>query len=137
METPTIQTANHNAIKRWILDRGGKPAVMPSLRRGEGPLLRIDFGENDEKLEAIAWDDFFRIFDERNLAFLYEDEAIIGGESRFFKFVSRAVETKGEPEEEAKSEKGEELGEEDEELPPEPETLEEDLGVELEPEEER
>ena len=46
-------------------------------------ILRIDFAEKDENLEEIEWGDFFAIFDDRKLAFLYED----AGHSRFNKFV--------------------------------------------------
>ena len=37
----------------------------------------------------IEWDDFFQTFDERKLAFLYQDKTKDGGTSRFFKFVRR------------------------------------------------
>jgi hypothetical protein len=50
--------------------------------------LRIDFGQPEEKLEKISWDEFFAIFDENELAFLYQDKTE-DGVSRFNKFVSR------------------------------------------------
>ena len=40
-------------------------------------------------MEPIEWDEFFRIFDENNLAFLYQEQTKDGGESRFSKFVDR------------------------------------------------
>lgn len=49
----------------------------------EGGILRIDFAEKDLNLEAINWNDFFAIFDDRKLAFLYGD----ADDSRFSKFV--------------------------------------------------
>lgn len=52
-------------------------------------LLRIDFGEKEENLEPISWDDFFRIFEEKNLAFLYQEAMSDGKQSRFHKFISR------------------------------------------------
>jgi hypothetical protein len=48
-------------------------------------LLRIDFGEPEESLEAITWEDFFDKFEERGLALLYEDEP----DNRFSKLVQR------------------------------------------------
>ena len=49
----------------------------------------IDFGDQDEGLEEISWEEFFEAFDENDLAFLYQDETEGGGESRFNKFISR------------------------------------------------
>jgi hypothetical protein len=53
--------------------------------KGEGGILRIDFGEPEENLKEVEWDEFFKVFDENDLAFLYQDE----GGSRFNKFVAR------------------------------------------------
>ncbi|KAB2682924.1 MULTISPECIES: hypothetical protein [Brucella/Ochrobactrum group] len=74
-------TRDHDKIRRWAEDRNGHPAMVDT--GNEGGILRIDFAEKDENLEEINWDDFFAIFDDRNLAFLYED----AGNSRFNKFV--------------------------------------------------
>jgi anaerobic selenocysteine-containing dehydrogenase len=52
--------------------------------------LRIDFGEPEEAFEEISWDEFFEIFDEDKLAFLYQDETSNGDTSRFNKFVKRS-----------------------------------------------
>lgn len=75
-------TRDHDRIRRWVEDRNGRPTVVRT--KGEGGILRIDFEERDRNLEEIGWDDFFAIFDERKLAFLYEDEP----DSRFNKFVA-------------------------------------------------
>jgi hypothetical protein len=83
-------TTNHDEIRRWVEERDGRPAVVRT--DGEGGILRIDFGEPEETLEAIEWDEFFRIFDENNLAFLHQDEAGGGKTSRFNKFVERGRE---------------------------------------------
>jgi hypothetical protein len=77
-------TTDHNAIRKWVEARGGHPAVVRT--KGEGGILRIDFGEPEENLEEVTWDEFFDIFEENDLAFLYEEK---GGESRFNKFVAR------------------------------------------------
>jgi len=53
--------------------------------KGEGGILRLDFQEKDEKLTEIAWEEFFKIFDERRLALLLPE----GSKSRFNKFVAR------------------------------------------------
>jgi hypothetical protein len=80
-------TTNHDEIRQWAEDRGGRPAVVRT--KGEGGILRIDFGEPEEKFEPIEWDEFFRIFDENDLAFLYQDETGGSKTSRFNKFVDR------------------------------------------------
>ena len=83
-------TTNHDEIRRWADARGGHPAAVRDTGDGGDPgILRIDFGEPEESLEEIPWDEFFRKFDENNLAFLYQEQTEGGGESRFNKFVSR------------------------------------------------
>jgi hypothetical protein len=82
-----VQTTDHTTIRRWIEDRGGHPARVKGAR--EGGILRVDFGEPEDNLEEIQWEDFFSIFDENELAFLYQDETKGGKTSRFNKFVER------------------------------------------------
>ncbi|MDW6023599.1 hypothetical protein SAZ10_17760 [Mesorhizobium sp. BAC0120] len=80
-------TTNHNEIRKWVEDRSGHPAVVRTGK--EGGILRIDFGEPDESLEPVEWDEFFEIFEDNNLAFLHQDKANNGQLSRFNKFVER------------------------------------------------
>jgi hypothetical protein len=65
--------------------RGGHPAVVEGTE-----ILRIDFddpdGSRDEKLCRISWDEFFQIFDSRELEFLYQEQTHDGKISRFNKF---------------------------------------------------
>ena len=83
-------TTNHDEIRRWVEDRGGRPAaVRDTGGDGDAGILRIDFGDQEEGLEEISWDDFFKTFDESNLAFLFQDTTEGGSQSRFNKFVSR------------------------------------------------
>jgi len=84
-------TTDHDFIRRWIEERGGTPTRVKGTegRDGEG-ILRIDFAEPDEKLEPISWDEFFETFEDRELAFLYQEKTADGHESRFFKFVHRS-----------------------------------------------
>ncbi len=83
------RTHDHAQIREWIEERGGRPAIVIGTESGDSALLRVDFADGDESLEEISWDEFFRIFDENNLDFLYQEEVASGGESRFFKFVER------------------------------------------------
>ena len=67
--------------------RDSRPAVVRTA--GKGGILRIDFGEKEENLAPIEWDQFFQIFDSNKLAFLHQDKAGDGAMSRFNKFVER------------------------------------------------
>lgn len=80
-------TTDHDEIREWAEARDGHPAKVDT--GGDGGILRIDFGKPEDNLEAIEWDEFFEIFDENNLAFLYQDKTADGSESRFNKFVNR------------------------------------------------
>ncbi|HTJ57729.1 MAG TPA: hypothetical protein VL418_09230 [Devosiaceae bacterium] len=80
-------TTDHDTIHKWVEGRGGHPARVKN--RGPGGILRIDFEEPDENLEEISWDEFFKVFDENKLAFLYQDKTSDGKTSRFNKFVER------------------------------------------------
>lgn len=80
-------TTNHDEIRKWAEKRDGHPAVVRTGR--PGGILRIDFGEPEESLEQIDWDEFFEIFENNRLAFLHQDRADDGRPSRFNKFVER------------------------------------------------
>lgn len=84
-------TTNHDEIRRWVEARGGHPArVKNTENRGSG-VLRIDYPgySGEETLEAIDWNEFFKGFEENNLAFLYQEETKSGEESRFSKLIDR------------------------------------------------
>ena len=83
-------TTDHDEIRQWIEARKGRPTVVEGTegRDGEG-ILRVDFREPDDKLEEVPWDEFFKTFDDRKLAFLHQDKTADGHESRFHKFVHR------------------------------------------------
>lgn len=87
------RTTDHTAIKQWAERRGGHPARVAGTGNGDDAgLLRIDFPEaddNDESLEEISWEEFFEKFDEKKLAFLYQERTKDGKRSYFNKFVSR------------------------------------------------
>jgi hypothetical protein len=85
-------TTDHNVIHKWVEERGGRPATVKGTGRGgeEAGVLRINFPgySGEESLEEISWEEFYDKFDEKKLAFLYQEETG-GGQSRFCKFVSR------------------------------------------------
>lgn len=85
-------TTNHEEIRQWVEQRGGRPArVKGTGDDGEGGLLRINFPDygGEGRLEDISWDEFFEAFEESRLAFLYQDRTAGGKESRFSKLVRR------------------------------------------------
>ncbi|MGI6852725.1 hypothetical protein [Mesorhizobium sp. 1B3] len=80
-------TTDHDEIRKWTEARQGRPAKVRTS--GSGGILRIDFGEPEEELDAIEWEEFFDIFEKNNLAFLRQDKTDDGKTSRFNKFVER------------------------------------------------
>jgi hypothetical protein len=87
----TKTTTDHDEIRRWVEEHGGRPAIVRDTRAGGSGVLRIDFpgGAGEDQLEHISWDDWFKIFDENGLAFLYQERKADGDDSTFFKLVSR------------------------------------------------
>ncbi len=82
-------TTDHEFIRKWIEERGGRPSKVKGTEGGDGEgILRVDFREPDAKLEPISWEEFFETFEDRKLAFLHQDHQG-KGTSRFFKFVRR------------------------------------------------
>ncbi len=88
----TKYTTDHEVIRKWAEERGAKPAVVKGTGgKGDIGILRLDFPgySGEESLEHIGWEDWFKKFDERNLAFIYQDETAKGVKSNFNKIVSR------------------------------------------------
>jgi hypothetical protein len=85
-------TTDPETIRAWVETHGGRPARVRGTGDGDDPgILRIDFpgGAGEDELEPVDWDEWFRIFDDRGLAFLYQAEKADGEDSTFFKLVSR------------------------------------------------
>jgi hypothetical protein len=94
------RTTDHDEVRRWAEERGGRPARVRDTgdesggkgKKGKGGpgILRLDFGEPDEGLEEISWDEFFEAFEENELALLHQDKTADGKQSRFNKLVHRS-----------------------------------------------
>ena len=68
-------TTDHATIRKWAEARDGHPAKVKGTGDAEDAgILRLDFGEPEESLEEIAWEEFSDKFEESELALLYEDE---------------------------------------------------------------
>jgi hypothetical protein len=88
------RTTDHEEIRRWAEHRGGHAAMVEGTE-----ILRIDFDEpdedNEENLRQATWDEFFRVFDDRELEFLYQEHTQGGKLSRFNKFVRLGTDEEG------------------------------------------
>ena len=85
-------TTDHDTIRRWVEERKGNPACVKGTGdEGDIGLLRIDMPgySGEDSLEHISWDEFFRKFEEKKLALVYEDKTADGKKSNFSKLVSR------------------------------------------------
>lgn len=85
-------TTDHETIRQWAQERGGKPAAVKSTRKGdETGIIRIDFPgySGEQSLEEISWEEFFEKFEDANLALVYEEETASGERSNFNKLVKR------------------------------------------------
>lgn len=74
-------TTDHDTIRRWAESHKGKPAaVARTHKEGDVGIIRIMFPDNPqsehEALTEISWEEFFREFEKRQLALLYEDEGL-------------------------------------------------------------
>lgn len=86
-------TTDHKTIREWIEARGGIPARMiesetPTEKEG---VLEIKFSEMPEnkKVVQVSWSEFFKLFNQSHLAFLFEEFTPDGEKSHFFKFIWR------------------------------------------------
>lgn len=84
-------TSDHKTIRTWAEQRGGVPSVVKGTGGKEGGIIRFDFPPlgTKENLEHTSWENFFKIFEGKELALLYQEKTREGEESRFNKFVSR------------------------------------------------
>lgn len=92
MTSKTSTTTDHDEIREWVEQNGGKPASVKDTAQGQDPgVLRIDFpgGAGEDSLKQISWEDWFEKFEKNKLAFLYQAEKASGEPSTFFKLVER------------------------------------------------
>ncbi len=63
------RTIKHDVVRAWADARGGEPARV----RGTTDALKIRIGAAETGYESFAWKDWLAVFDEKELAFVYED----------------------------------------------------------------
>lgn len=89
MSQDTQRTTDHETIRKWAEARNGKPAVV-SRDKEKTEMLRLNFpGYAEENLEEIDWDEWFDIFEDNDLALIYQEETKEGESSNFNKLVNR------------------------------------------------
>lgn len=84
-------TIDHEEIRLWAEARCGRPSMVTGTGAGDEPgILRIDFPGYSGRgtLEPISWDEFFKKFEESNLALVYSAHAH-GHRSNFNKLIAR------------------------------------------------
>lgn len=98
----TITLTDHEAIRDWAAARSGFPAIIDvSPASGTQPMLRLVFDQhayqdvdqperpvNAGGLELVEWDEWFKVFEEGELALVVEEE-VPGRRDSFHEFVRR------------------------------------------------
>lgn len=66
-------THNHEEIRRWVRQRGGRPAKRRDAPDADaGDVLAVSFPDtDDESLDPIEWEEFFERFESGGLAFAH------------------------------------------------------------------
>ena len=91
-ETNRRTTWDHDEIRDWAEERGGRPArVKNTGGEGDVGMIRIDFADfsGEDSLEEITWDAWFEAFDANQLALVVQDTTANGGPSNFNQLVAR------------------------------------------------
>ena len=74
-------TTDHETIRKWAESKGGKPAAVKRTHKGDDVgIIRIMFPDaphsEHDALTEISWDEFFREFEARKLALLYDPDGM-------------------------------------------------------------
>ena len=85
----SFTTRDHDVIRSWSEARGGTPADVRGTGDSGAGVLRIEFRDEDDRLEDVGWDAFFATFDDSDVDFLYQERTSDGSVSRFHKFVRK------------------------------------------------
>lgn len=71
-------TTDHDVIRRWVEQKGGKPAAVDRTHDDEDVgIIRLMFPDNPKSHHAslmeISWEEFFEKFEESKLALTYDE----------------------------------------------------------------
>ena len=85
---------DHDEIRRWAEERDARPTcVRGTGGGGDTGMIRLDFPgfSGAESLQPIDWDEWFRQFDDNDLALIVQDRTAGGERSNFNKLISRSA----------------------------------------------
>jgi hypothetical protein len=84
-EGRSLATTHHEVIKLWAEERKATPATVPGTEHGDHlGVLRLDFGNDNDDLRHVSWEEWFDTFDQRRLNFVYQEQRSDGRQSNFF-----------------------------------------------------
>ncbi len=63
-----FRTVKHEQIRAWATSRGAEPARV----RGTSDALKLKIGADETSWEPISWDEWLKVFDDKEFAFVYE-----------------------------------------------------------------
>ena len=80
-----LATRNVDVVRQWADERDARPATTPGGDKESPRVLRFDLPDYDALLEPVEWDDWLKVFEERNLVFIYQEHLKSGRTSNFFR----------------------------------------------------
>jgi hypothetical protein len=74
-------TTDHDTIRKWAESHGGKPAAVDRTHKeGDVGIIRLMFPKSPQSehgsLVEISWEEFFKEFEERELALIYDEDSL-------------------------------------------------------------
>ena len=84
----TLVTRNPDVIRSWAEARDAVPATTPGGDPDQPRVLRFDFPGYDRELQELSWEAWLRVFEERELVFLFQEHMTAGNQSNFFRLDS-------------------------------------------------
>ena len=84
----TLVTRNPDVIRSWAEARDAVPATTPGGDPDQPRVLRFDFPGYDHELQELSWEAWLRVFEERELVFLFQEHMKAGNQSNFFRLDS-------------------------------------------------
>ena len=84
-------TTDHSEIRKWVKERKGHPIHLKGMLEADEIPISIKLPHSTMEGSEITWDEFFKQFDDRNLAFEYEERDETGELSLFFKLIKQIV----------------------------------------------
>ena len=92
MSDQSRTTTDHDEIREWAEQRGGRPTTVADTADGDDAgIIRIDFPGygGQDSLREISWEEWFDKFDASKLAIVLQDHTADGKQSNFNRLVKR------------------------------------------------